>query len=211
MTSLVLASASPRRQALVRLLGVSWRTAPAAIDEARYVLPDPFVGALHVAAAKARAIQPASGEVIVAADTLVVADGEPLGKPADAAQARAMLRQLRGRLHVVVTGVALRTARDQWWGDVVSTLVAVRDYTDPEIEAYVERGEPFDKAGGYAIQDTPFRPVEHVDGCYLNVVGLPLCTVAAGLATLGTDVDRPVTMAPPCGYCRSGAKLVAIG
>jgi len=205
-----LASASPRRQALVGLLEVSWRAAPADIDEAQYVLADPFVGALNVAAAKARAIAPSAAEVIVAADTLVVADGHILGKPGDADRARAMLRQLRGRPHVVLTGVALRTADDQCWGAVVSTRVLMRNYADREIEDYVERGEPLDKAGGYAIQDTLFRPVENLDGCYLNVVGMPLCAVAAGLAALGLDVKMPADRVPPCGYCRAGAEVVSV-
>ncbi len=210
--TLVLASASPRRQALVGLLELAWRAAPADIDEGRYVLADPFVGALNVAAAKARAIAPSSAsEVILAADTLVVANGELLGKPADAERACAMLGQLRGRAHMVVTGVALRTAAEQFWGGVVSTLVTMRHYADGEIEEYVERGEPFDKAGGYAVQDTLFRPVEKVDGCYLNVVGMPVCAVATGLTTLGLDVHRPAIGAPPCGYCRIGAELVEVG
>ena len=143
---LVLASASPRRQALVGLLELAWRAAPADVDEARYLLADPFVGALNVALAKARAVEASEAEVIVAADTLVVADGESLGKPGDADTARAMLRQLRGRPHLVLTGVALRTQHQQRWGGVVSTRVIMRDYADREIEDYIGRGEPFDKA-----------------------------------------------------------------
>jgi MAF protein len=206
----VLASASPRRQALVGLLELSWRAAPADIDEEQYVLADAFVGALNVAAAKARAVAPAGAEVIVAADTLVVADGDILGKPIDAERARAMLRQLRGRPHVVLTGIALRTALDQYWGGVVSTRVLMRDYADREIDDYIARGEPYDKAGAYAIQDTLFQPVASLDGCYLNVVGMPLCAVAAGLAALGRDVKLPADRVPPCGYCRQGEAVVSI-
>jgi MAF protein len=196
----------------VALLELAWRTAPADIDEARFVLADPLVSALNVAVAKARAVVPGSdAEVIVAADTLVVAEGELLGKPGDADAARAMLRQLRGRSHAVVTGVALQTADVQRWGGVVSTRVTMRDYTEREIDDYVARGEPFDKAGGYAIQDAVFRPVEDVSGCYLNVVGLPLCAVAAGLTALGHPVaSAPGDLAPPCGYCRAGAELVTV-
>jgi septum formation protein len=153
-------------------------------------------------------VEASEAEVIVAADTLVVADGESLGKPGDADTARAMLRQLRGRPHLVLTGVALRTQHQQRWGGVVSTRVIMRDYADQEIEDYIGRGEPFDKAGAYAIQDSVFRPVEDLDGCYLNVVGMPLCTVAAGLATLGLNVNRPADMVPPCTYCRQGAEIV---
>jgi predicted house-cleaning NTP pyrophosphatase (Maf/HAM1 superfamily) len=132
-----------------------------------------------------------------------------LGKPGTAAEARGMLAQLRGRAHEVLTGVALRAANDVRWGGVVSTRVVIRDYPDVEMENYVKRGEPFDKAGGYAVQDEVFRPVERLEGCYLNVVGLPLCAVAAGLTTLGvmaaTRQERP-----PCGYCQKGAPLVSV-
>lgn len=208
--TLVLASASPRRQVLVRLLELAWRAAPAAIDESRAMLADPFVGALNVAIAKARTIAPGPDEVVVAADTLVLDNGEVLGKPTDAEHARSMLRQLRARDHHVVTGVALRKADGGAWGGVVSTLVTMREYTDRQLQDYVERGEPFDKAGGYAIQDTRFAPVERLQGCYLNVVGLPLCAVAAGVAALGVTLGKPASGAPPCDYCRLGQDLVAI-
>jgi predicted house-cleaning NTP pyrophosphatase (Maf/HAM1 superfamily) len=88
----------------------------------------------------------------------------------------------------------------------------MRAYTDAEVEAYIARGEPFDKAGGYAVQDQVFRPVERLEGCYLNVVGLPLCAVSRGLATLGVPVQEPPeSFVPPCGYCRAGEQLVRIG
>jgi len=109
----------------------------------------------------------------------------------------------------VLTGVALRAANDLRWGGVVSTRVVVRDYGDAEIDAYVARGEPFDKAGGYAIQDEEFRPVERLDGCYLNVVGLPLCAVVTGLAALGV-MDGVHAAKPPCRYCQAGGPLVSI-
>jgi len=147
----------------------------------------------------------------VAADTLVVVDQhEILGKPATPAAARAMLERLRGRDHQVLTGVLLRRGDAepmQTWAGVVSTRVVMRAYTDAEIEAYIERGEPFDKAGGYAVQDQAFRPVERLEGCYLNVVGLPLCAVAAGLRTLGVDVAAGGP--PPCAYCERGRPLVS--
>jgi MAF protein len=176
-------------------------------------LPEPLVGALNVAAAKARAVRGAADEVILAADTLVVADGRILGKPADVDAARGMLGQLRGRSHLVMSGVALRSPEGMQWGGVVSTRVAIRAYVDAEVEAYIGRGEPFDKAGGYAIQDEAFRPVDGLAGCYLNVVGLPLCAVAAGLDALGIDHaagPAPERGRPPCGLCRAGAPLVSI-
>jgi MAF protein len=194
----------------VGLLRFAWRAAPAEIDEARYLLADPLVSALNVALAKARAVEVSADEVIVAADTLVVVDGDVLGKPTDAVAARGMLRRLRGRRHVVLTGVVLRGADGEQWGGVVSTRVLVRDYADGEIEAYIGRGEPFDKAGGYAIQDTVFGPVDGLEGCYLNVVGMPLCAVAAGLRALGVPVDDSGDGVPPCRFCSRGADMVAI-
>jgi MAF protein len=169
----------------------------------------PLLGALNVAVAKARAVDGDAGEVVVAADTLVVIDDDVLGKPEDASEARQMLQRLRGHPHWVVTGVALKTFEGQEWGGVVSTEVVMRDYTDNEIDQYVARKEPFDKAGGYAVQDSRFRPVDHVAGCYLNVVGLPLCALAAGLNAMGTEV-KPAGKAP-CEYCRAGKPLVSVG
>jgi MAF protein len=206
---LILASASPRRQALIGLLGIGWRAAAANVDETRYLLRDPVAGALNVALAKARAVTTAEGEVVVAADTLVVVDDQVLGKPDDELEANLMLHRLRARSHFVLSGVALRSSAGQEWGGVVSTRVVMRDYTNEDIEEYVARGEPFDKAGGYAIQDARFRPVERVEACYLNVVGLPLCAVAAGLNAMGTEV-KPAGVAP-CDFCRSGAPLVSVG
>jgi MAF protein len=147
----------------------------------------------------------APDEVVLGADTLVVADGATLGKPSTATEARAMLEQLRGRPHTVITGVALRANAGREWGAAVSTLVHMRGYADTEVERYVERGEPFDKAGGYAVQDAEFRPVERLEGCYLNVVGLPLCAVARGLEALGKRVQGPRECVPPCDYCRAGS------
>lgn len=147
----------------------------------------------------------AGDEIVVAADTLVVVDHTILAKPSDDQEAREMLERLRGRAHHVLTGVVVRSHRLDWAG-VADTRVSMRSYSKEEVEAYIGRGEPFDKAGGYAIQDETFRPVERLDGCYLNVVGLPVCAVAAGLNALG--VTAPSGGPPPCDYCRRGAPLV---
>jgi MAF protein len=191
------------------LLHLPWRAAAADLDEGAYLVgADPFVGALNVAVAKARATPSSDDEIVLAADTLVVDSGRILGKPENAAAATAMLRRLRGKAHQVLTGVALRAANAREWGAVVSTSVVMRAYADAEIDAYVKREEPFDKAGGYAVQDEAFRPAARLEGCYLNVVGLPLCGVAAGLNALGEAVQAGGR--PPCGYCRAGEGLVAI-
>jgi predicted house-cleaning NTP pyrophosphatase (Maf/HAM1 superfamily) len=124
-----------------------------------------------------------------------------------------MLNILRGRAHAVVTGVALRrgSAGNEWHA-AVQTSVVMRPYSDDEVESYIARGEPFDKAGAYAVQDDLFRPVQRLEGCYLNVVGLPLCAVARGLETLGVTTSRSETgpLLPPCTYCRAGEDMVRI-
>jgi MAF protein len=192
------------------MLGFAWRVAPADIAEEDYLLPEPAVAAINIAAAKAAAI-PRSAEdeeIVVAADTLVVVDDDILAKPADADAALQMLDRLRGRIHHVLTGVVVRSSKREWAG-VVDTRVVMREYTRAEVAAYIARGEPFDKAGGYAVQDLAFRPVDRLDGCYLNVVGLPLCAVAAGLNAVGAAVEAAGP--PPCGYCERGAPLVRSG
>jgi MAF protein len=208
---LVLASASPRRAQLVALLGLPGRLAPQSVDEDAYGLPDPFLAALNLAVTKARAAtlkEPT--EVALGADTIVALEGQQLAKPRDAREARAMLDRLRARQHRVLTGVALRGHDGREWGAVVETSVHMRPYTDHELRAYVERGEPYDKAGGYAIQDLQFRPVERIVGCFLNVVGLPLCAVSRGLETLGLSPKAPNVglLAPPCPFCELGRALL---
>jgi MAF protein len=205
----VLASASPRRQALVSLLELPSRVAPTNVAEEDYLMAEPVAAAVNVATAKARAVAPlAEDEIVVAADTLVVIDDEILAKPTDANDARGMLTRLRGRSHHVLTGVLLRSAALDWAG-VADTRVHMRQYGSAEVEAYIARGEPFDKAGGYAVQDEAFHPVDRLEGCYLNVVGLPVCAVAAGLNALGVEVMSAGK--PPCVYCERGRLLVRSG
>lgn len=211
---LVLASASPRRRDLVTLLRLPWRLAPQNVAEERYLVTDPVVSALNVALAKARAALPdlRSDELALAADTVVVLDGAALGKPSGRDAARAMLVALRGRTHTVATGVCLLSADEATWGAVVTSRVHMRDYSPEAIDAYVDRGEPFDKAGGYAVQDSAFKPVTGIDGCPLNVVGLPLCSVARGLETQAVQSFEPPAgrLTPPCDYCDAGSRLVRI-
>ncbi len=210
---MLLASASPRRQRLIELLSLPCRAEPQDLPEEEHALGDPTLTALNTALAKARSAAAAAraGEIVLAADTVVALDGASIAKPGSADEATAMLRALRGRPHEVLTGVALRAPSGLEWLAVVETRVRMRYYGEDEVAAYVARGEPFDKAGGYAVQDAVFRPVERIDGCYLNVVGLPLCAAARGLETLGASMERPQgAMKPPCGYCRAGARLVEI-
>ena len=137
---------------------------------------------------KARAVQASAppGAIILAADTTVADGDDILGKPADADETRAMLYRLRGRTHQVYTALTLiNTATGQHVTDIAATDVPMREYGDDEIEAYIASGDPFDKAGGYAIQNPHFHPVDVLSGCYANVVGLPLCHLLRSLRRLG--------------------------
>lgn len=184
---MVLASASPRRRELLRALCADFDTAPSGVDETLPPGP-PTEAAVQVALRKARAVAAGlrQGVVVLGADTLVVVDGEALGKPADAADARRMLRRLRGREHVVVTGVAVvDTATGREATEAVVSRVRMADYSDAAIEAYVASGEPLDKAGAYAIQGQGGRLVERLEGSWSNVVGLPVEATRALLAAFG--------------------------
>ena len=124
-------------------------------------------------------------EIVIAADTLVALEGEVLGKPRDARHAVEMLTQLRGRRHLVYSGLTILDIRqNRMINEIVETPVWMRAYSDAEIAAYVASGDPTDKAGAYAIQHPSFMPVERIEGCYANVMGLPLCHVYRGLAAL---------------------------
>ncbi len=201
---LVLASASPRRRELLTALGVPFAVRAADVpEELPPHVPVPSL-AEGLALAKARAVaRDEPRTVVLAADTIVVLDGRPLGKPADAEEARQMLRALRGRAHEVVTGVAVVSPEHAARVDHARTLVYMRCYTDSEIEVYIASGDPFDKAGAYAIQHPEFRPVARIEGCYCNVVGLPLWTVRRLLAAAAPSlpVPRPDTVFPRCSAC----------
>lgn len=178
---LILASQSPRRRQLMAMAGYQFVTTSADIDETPLPTEAAADYTLRVSREKALAIQDQwpTDALIITADTTVALDGEILGKPADDAEARVILAKLRDRHHQVHTAV---TVLDSQTGNVVQSLattdIKMRPYTDSEIEAYIATGDPFDKAGSYAIQHQGFSPVEAVDGCYTNVIGLPLCHMA---------------------------------
>lgn len=186
---LTLASASPRRRELLQALGAPFAVAPSAVDEDGMDDedgPDAYVGALALAKAMDVAVSQGGDGVVLGADTTVVVDGRRLGKPGSADEARAMLAALRGRRHEVLTGVALVDARSgRHRVHVERSQVWMREYTGAELEAYVATGGPLDKAGGYAVQDTVFHPAEGVEGCYFNVMGLPVCRLGALLGEFG--------------------------
>jgi septum formation protein len=185
----VLASASPRRRELLARLGVEFRVVPSEIEERLEGAPSGEAVAV-LALAKARVVAGRVGQaVVLGADTVVVVDGVALGKPADAADARAMLRRLRGRIHEVITGVAVVDAESgRAESTAVVTRVVMANVGDDVIEAYVASGEPFDKAGGYAIQGGGAGLVAAFVGSYSNVVGLPLAATAAVLRRFGVPV-----------------------
>lgn len=184
---LVLASASPRRLDLLRLAGLDPLVRPADVPEHRIGHEPPAAYVNRLAHAKAAAVPTSDGEVVVAADTTVVLDGEPLGKPDDAAHAVTMLRSLSGRTHTVTTGVAVRGIDGVVRDDVVTTTVVFARLDEDAIGNYVATREPFGKAGAYAIQGRAAGFVERIDGSWTNVVGLPLVETLRLLRLAGID------------------------
>jgi len=163
--------------------------------------------AKHKAAA-ALALPEAQGRLVITADTTVLLNDIVLGKPRNALHARELLLALRGRTHYVVTGVAVSGSVDgkfQMRGGSCITPVRMRAYSEAEIAAYIATGDPMDKAGGYGIQHPSFQPTERIDGCYLNVVGLPLCVLVDLLAEFNVyprAQPRATTACPWSEKCR---------
>lgn len=181
---LVLASASPRRQELLRNAGIPFNVHPASIVEIPNHGEAPLAFAMRMAREKARAVQPKFPEsFVLGADTVVVIDGQILGKPRDDFDAARMLRLLSGRQHEVVTGVCLcgpgRNQPPATFEDVRAekTVVTMTQFDQDEIQAYIATGEPMDKAGAYAIQGRASRWIPQIEGDYSNVVGLPVALV----------------------------------
>lgn len=196
---LYLASNSPRRRQLLSAAGWDFIPRPADIDETLLEDEPPAAYVLRLAEEKARqAARTIAGEgVILAADTAVVdpdpPPGQPaiLGKPVDAADAADMLRQLRSKIHLVYTALAVLRCRDQLlYTDLSVSSVPMRAYSDEEIEAYTATGDPLDKAGAYAIQSRDFHPVEGFTGCTASVMGMPLCHAAHLLSFVGVSAGR---------------------
>jgi septum formation protein len=173
---LILASGSPRRREILTAAGIPFRVAAPGIDEE----PEPGESAesyvRRLARDKARALSCGEGDIILAADTVVTVDGQILEKPHDAADARRMLGLLSGRRHEVITGVCLRTSSREL---VAHECTAVHFVTmsEREIDEYVASGEPLDKAGAYGIQGLASKFIDRIEGCYFNVVGLPVALV----------------------------------
>jgi nucleoside triphosphate pyrophosphatase len=198
---LILASNSPRRKLLLDLTGWEYRLLAAPVDESARPGEPPARYVQRLAEEKARAVLPLipaaerAQAAILAADTTVALEDEILGKPADAAEAEAMLRRLRDRSHQVYTALYVLRPDDGSISETACTTVRMRAYTDGEIEAYVLSGDPLDKAGAYAIQHAGFHPVQNLQGCYANVMGLPVCQLAGLLRKLGMQPANSIVEA----------------
>lgn len=195
MAGLILASSSPRRAAILKQLGLRFTVVPSSFPEESVepVSPEQLVTTLALNKAKqvagTLAHETLSGGLVIGADTVVVLDGKILGKPADTNEAVAMLAMLSGRVHSVFTGLALVSAPEfRTRVAHTETRVYFRDLSPREIQAYVATGEPFDKAGAYGIQGKGAALVEKIDGCYFNVVGLPISQLVMMLHEFGVSI-----------------------
>jgi 23S rRNA (uracil1939-C5)-methyltransferase len=213
-SQLVLASSSPRRQDILTQLGVEYVAGATDVEEPA---AEPGQPAHEVALARALAKARASAAVrdsgaIVGSDTVVDLDGELLGKPVDADDARRMLKSLRGRAHRVVTGIAfVDAATGEEQTGYRASRVDMREYTDDEIESYIASGDPFDKAGSYAVQHKEFTPAADVKGCFLNVVGFPVCEFLKTAEKFGLRLTvKPVQPWPELGHCPECAKRAGV-
>ena len=183
---LVLASSSPRRQELLREAGIPFAVHPAHLNEDQHAGEPPLDYALRLSREKAEAVAPHyPGQHVLGADTIVVVDGEVLGKPRDLADATRMLRLLSDRGHEVITAVSLVSPGGGTDTRSTTTKVYFRRLADEEIDRYVAGGEPMDKAGAYAIQGGAAPWIYRIEGEYSNVVGLPLPLVAGMLQKSG--------------------------
>lgn len=195
---LILASQSPRRRELMTIAGYTFTTTSADIDETPLSNENPTDYTLRVSRLKAEAIRETvnNGAIIITSDTTVAHVNDLLGKPASDEEARETLQRLRGQPHHVYTAITiLDTQTGKLWQDLAATELKMRDYTDAEIEAYIATGDPFDKAGSYAIQHPEFQPVAQLSGCYANVMGLPLCHLTRTLQKLGIQPTLDVPQA----------------
>ena len=186
---IVLASASPRRKELLERMGLDFTVRVADLDESIDPFSHPADEVARVATMKAKAVYPMchDGDVIIAADTIVVCDSLVMGKPRSESEAFSMLRRLSGREHQVMTGLCVLT--DSYEETVtVTTTLRMRPLSDEEIHAYIATGEPMDKAGAYGIQGLASMFVVGLDGDYYNVMGLPVCTLTMILRKCGVKL-----------------------
>lgn len=186
-STIVLASASPRRVELLQSAGIPVSVRPSGIAEVLLPNETPEDHAMRLARDKARDVAKlGNGQYFIGADTIVVSEDEIMGKPQDAADAERMLRKLSGKVHQVITGYSvIDSISNAEITAAVKTLVYFKELRDDEIHVYIASGCPFDKAGAYAIQGDAAHMVRKIEGSYTNVVGLPLCEVVEALRSLG--------------------------
>lgn len=188
---LILASASPRRRELLTQAGFTFDVVPADVNEDPLASEDPRTYVVRLARDKAEAVYGqlrVPEAIVIGADTTVTVDGHILAKPEDAGDAARMLRKLSGRTHQVITGVAIASATGTEAAAEVTSVEFVA-LSDEEIAAYVATGEPMDKAGAYGIQGYAARWIPRVEGCYFNVVGLPLARIASMLKAVDFAIE----------------------
>ncbi|HHV35485.1 MAG TPA: septum formation inhibitor Maf [Syntrophomonadaceae bacterium] len=190
MQQIILASASPRRELLLKQIGLDFCVIPSCVEEIIDPGLAPQETVVKLADRKARSVSSLYPEaIILGADTAVCCEGEILGKPRDQQDAYKMLKFLSGRTHEVVSGVVLRQeSRKMTRGEAVITRVRFRNLTEKEITGYIATGEPLDKAGAYGIQGYGALLVEGIRGCYFNVVGLPLSRLPEMFREFGVDL-----------------------
>ena len=185
--NLILASASPRRQELLKLFGIPFAVRVADIDETMDSAKSPFDEVARVSCLKAEAVDRQKDDIVIAADTIVVCEGKVLGKPRSEEDAAAMLRLLSGRDHQVMTGVTvLRGGEERVFTQI--TDLHFRELSDKEIYRYIATREPMDKAGAYGIQGGAALFCEKMDGDYYNVMGLPVCRLGETLKELAPEL-----------------------
>jgi septum formation protein len=184
---LVLASISPRRKAILQQIGIPFESAGSMIDETPYREMKPADSACHIATQKVESIQHAyRNRWILGADTIVVINNTIFGKPKNPRECRDMLCSLKGKTHEVITGFCIHDPGKQLVHlEAVITKVTIKELSNTEIEAYITTGEPFGKAGAYAIQGIGSFMIEGINGSYTNVVGLPVFEVVHALVTCG--------------------------
>lgn len=191
MTQLILASASPRRQELIQTFGLPVSIRPSDVDESTPEEWSPAHIVEQLALRKAMAIKETCGvgDIIVGSDTIVVLDEQILGKPGNRAHAIAMVTALQGREHEVFSGIAcIEVASGKQLIGHRRTKVRMKPLSPAQVERYVDTGEPMDKAGSYAIQGVGAMFIEGIEGCYFNVVGLPVAALADMLKELGVAI-----------------------
>lgn len=199
MTEVILASKSPRRQELLRNLIDQFFVINSGVDEiiVNGEKPAEFVERLAkekaITAGNKVAGSSLNDLIVIGADTIVIDDNEILGKPIDEHDARRILEQLKGKNHFVLSGIALYNPfSTEIRSRVISTEVIMRDYSEDEIQAYIDSGDPFDKAGAYAIQNQSFNPVPQMTDCYANVMGLPLCDLYVLMKSMDVEANHQV-------------------